>query len=95
MTRVEQRLIIILLLIFFGCFVYSKSSRCYQVYVCCEKVESECIKYCEPFEECPDLTAEEGLLNNNTQTGDDFSILRPKLCRKGLRLVNGVCKRVL
>lgn len=90
MSRVEERLIIIVLLIFLGSLVYS--NRCYQVYVCCKKVDYDCVEYCEPTEECPDQLIDGAIKND---TGKIIQVLNVKLCRKGWKLVNGLCRRFL
>lgn len=94
MSRAEHRLIIIVALLFFlGSLAYS--NRCNQVYVCCKKVDFDCVEYCGPTEECPDQIFDAGELKNDTLKGNDTQVLNVKLCRKGTRLVNGLCKRVL
>lgn len=47
MGRGEQTLKIVVLLIFLGSFAYSE--RCYQVYVCCKKVDIDCVEVKRDF----------------------------------------------
>lgn len=59
-------------------------TQCYSVYYCCEKTEElDCNTYCGPIEECVKTG------------GSGQSVLNVSMCRRGLRLVNGFCKRVL
>jgi hypothetical protein len=92
MFRAKQQglLIIVLLIFFLRTFANSNSgesnpdaTKCYQVYVCCKKIDFECIEYCDPFEECG---------GNGTKKEQ---VLNVKLCRRGTRLVNGACRKVL
>lgn len=101
MSCEKHRLILVAILIIFVSF--SNSNRCYKVYICCIKIDTECEKYCEPFEECPDILLVENTTNNDsidlinkeeTHKGNDTQALNVKSCRKGFRIVNGICKRV-
>lgn len=51
--------------------------KCYQVYLCCEKNERECLEYCGPYTECEEEdnelteTTEDSNVENNLQTTTD------------------------
>lgn len=103
MSCEKHRLILVAILIIFVSFSNSNSNRCYKVYICCIKIDTECEKYCEPFEECPDILLVENTTNNDsidlinkeeTHKGNGTQALNVKSCRKGFRIVNGICKRV-
>lgn len=36
--------------------VADREEKCYQVYICCNKVENDCLEYCPPFIECDSRT---------------------------------------
>lgn len=77
--------------------------RNFQIYICCKKVEFDCLEYCRPFEECPDKLFDDitsnstdtiGLNNGDTQSGTGTQALNVLSCRKGFKVVKGICKRI-
>lgn len=103
MSSKQRRLILIAILIIFVTLTNSNSDRCYTIYTCCKKIDLDCVEYCEPFLECPDEKFEEervldqnlvGEGINKTLNGTGTQILNVSMCRRGTKLVNGICKKV-
>lgn len=100
MTSRERGLILITILIFFV-HLSHLLNRCNTVYICCKKVDIDCVEYCDPFEECPDdlfmdntTSMSDVLTGEEKDNGSGTGLLNAKSCRRGFRIVNGVCKRV-
>lgn len=94
MTREVQAFVLVIFLIALRSIV-SDEQICKTTFVCCKKIYHstndtyEC-EYCELPNECVEKIVPEG------GTGDGTTqMLKPKLCRKGFRHINGVCRRVL
>lgn len=68
----------------------TSTSRCLQIFECCDRRDDGCMTYCEPRTEC----SEEGSTTENIQQ-EAFAgykiIVAP--CRKGHQHVGGTCRK--
>lgn len=93
MTSKELGLILITTLLIFIRMSYS--NPCNTVYICCKKIDFDCVEYCEPIEECPGDLLENTTSNSNDLEGINRDFFHFKVCRRGYTIINGMCKRIL
>lgn len=64
---------------------------CYNIYECCEKLETQCVRYCEPVVYCNNNATNRILGLESFQKPSNFTIIAVD-CRKGYRLVEKLLK---
>jgi hypothetical protein len=52
-----------------------EENKCFQVYDCCEKTESDCLRYCEPFIVCEEDSVYAAIVTTESSTRN--SLIEP------------------
>ena len=67
------------------------SKSCKWIYRCCDIIGTVCQQMCEPEIRCEENQQQD----LSTETTDKYHIIEVRSCRKGYRLENKKCHRVL